>query len=138
MEPGLNLRYLKAWRSIGLMMIVAAFVVSLIPSPLRITSHYVDKQYHFITYASMMYWFVQIYGRERHLWLAIGFVAMGAAIEGLQYLTGYRMAEFLDAVANTVGVVVGWALFQTPLGQLVQRLDKGIQHLSRIPENQEK
>jgi len=134
----LNLRYLGAWRTIGLMMIVAAFVVSLVPSPLRITSHYIDKQYHFITYASMMFWFVQIYSRERHIWLAIGFVAMGAAIEGLQSLTGYRTAELLDAVANTVGVLAGWVLFLTPLGRLVQRLDRGIQHLRQLPEKQEK
>ena len=115
----LEMKYVRVWRGIGALMIAGAFVVSLMPSPVRTGFNHADKLFHAITYASMMYWFVQIYSRDRHVLIAVALVMMGICIEGLQYLTGYRMAEFMDAVANAIGVGIGWGLYLTPLGGAV-------------------
>jgi len=39
-----------------------------------------------------------------------GLLALGALIELLQSLTGYRAAEWLDLAADAAGLVAGWLL----------------------------
>ena len=127
------LRYFKVWRAIGVALVVGAVAVSLMPAPPAFSTSHIDKLWHALTYACLMFWFVQLFRRKRIWALALGFVAMGSMIEGLQYLTGYRTAEFADALANTAGVLVGWGLYQTPLGGSLQWLDhqlSRIRHLS--------
>ena len=57
-----------------------------------------------------MFVFCQIYDQRRtRLAYAIGFIAMGVALEFLQGMTGYRTFEVLDMLANAVGVALGWS-----------------------------
>lgn len=67
-----------------------------------------DKAGHFSAYAVLMFWFAQLYGR-RLPW-ALGFIAMGIALEFVQGWSGYRTFDLRDMAANTVGVFLGWAL----------------------------
>ena len=68
-----------------------------------------DKYGHILAYATLMFWFAQIYpGRRRRIEWAFAFVVMGIAIEFLQGLTDYRSFEIADMVAGAVGVCVGW------------------------------
>ena len=57
-----------------------------------------------------MFWFAYLYRRmpTRALY-AVGFIAMGIAIEFLQGFTG-RHFEVADMAANTVGVLLGWGV----------------------------
>ena len=65
---------------------------------------YEDKLGHIGLYALLMIYF----GRKLTIpSAAIGLIIIGAAMEGLQYTTGYRSAEFMDVVANTFGVLLG-------------------------------
>ena len=58
-----------------------------------------------------MFWFCVVYRQPRtRLAYAIGFIAMGVAIEYVQGWTGYRNFEVNDMVADAIGVVLGWAL----------------------------
>ena len=53
-----------------------------------------------------MFWFAQIY--KTWIFYAVGFVAMGIGLEFLQGTLGYRQADVLDMVANTLGIAAGW------------------------------
>jgi len=42
----------------------------------------------------------------------------------VQGWTGYRMFDVLDMLANSVGVMLGWLLVLTPLGNLFVYIEK--------------
>ena len=58
----------------------------------------------------MMFWFAFLYRRAptRALY-AVGFIAMGIAIEFIQPYTG-RHFEVADMVADALGVLLGWGV----------------------------
>ncbi|MGM0633632.1 MAG: VanZ family protein [Pseudomonadota bacterium] len=72
-----------------------------------------DKIGHFGAYLTLMIWFAWLYLRPAHGWIALRLIALGIAIELLQWLSGYRYFELADIAANTAGVVVGWLLAGT-------------------------
>ncbi len=82
-----------------------------------------DKLHHFLAYGSMMAWFAQLYPRHR-LWYALGFVAMGVAIEFIQPILSGRYFEWYDALANTVGVILGWIAMRSPLARSIAWADR--------------
>ena len=55
-----------------------------------------------------MFWFCVLY-RPLHVrtFYAVGFIAMGIALEFVQGWLGYRSFEVADMVANAVGVALG-------------------------------
>ena len=58
-----------------------------------------------------MLWFCVLYRRSRvRAFYALGFVAMGIALEFMQGNLGYRTFELLDMAANTAGVMLGWGV----------------------------
>ena len=62
-----------------------------------------------------MFWFAFLYRcTPTRLGYAIGFIAMGVAIEFIQPLTG-RNFELADMAADALGVALGWAA-ALPLG----------------------
>lgn len=57
-----------------------------------------------------MFWFALLYRpTPTRLWYAIGFIAMGIAIEFIQPYTG-RNFELADMAADALGVLLGWAV----------------------------
>ena len=97
----------KAGIAAGWAWAAAIVWLSLTPSPPQIDIEHGDKLGHFGSYALLMFWFAQLY-RVR-IFYAIGFVAMGVALELLQGQLGYRSADVLDMGANALGVLLGWA-----------------------------
>ena len=90
---------------------VAAVVwLSLTSSPPRIDIEEGDKLGHLASYGTLMFWFSQLYREKgtRALY-ALGFGAMGVALEFAQGATGYRSFELFDMLADGVGVALGWA-----------------------------
>lgn len=79
-----------------------------------------DKLGHFSAYLMLMLWFAQPYPRPRHLWIGVRLVALGILIEILQWLSGYRYFELADISANTLGVLTGWLLTGTRLGNVLK------------------
>jgi VanZ family protein len=92
-------------------MVSAIVWLSLTPSPPRVDFQESDKLGHFIGYGTLMFWFSQLYppGKTR-ISYAAAFVAMGIILELAQGALGYRSSEVLDMLANTTGVLLGWAL----------------------------
>ncbi|KPK55207.1 MAG: hypothetical protein AMS22_05000 [Thiotrichales bacterium SG8_50] len=118
------MRYATLWYGIGVLIILAVIVSSLVPLP-RVESAPNDKLIHFLLYFFPMAWFGQL--RSRRLWLALGFILLGFVLEILQGLTRYRTFEWYDVAANTAGVMVAWLVVITPLGQVLVRIDHWLQ-----------
>ena len=112
-------RYRRLWLAVGWAMVIAVFVLSLVPLSVDLSEGR-DKVSHFVAYGSLMFWFGMLYrGLRRETIMAIGFVAMGITVEYLQGRTGYRSFDVNDMVANAIGVAMGWVAVQTPLRRLL-------------------
>jgi VanZ family protein len=73
-----------------------------------------DKLGHFASYGFLMLWFCVLYRRKRvRAFYALGFVALGVALEFVQGNLGYRTFELYDMAANTAGVMAGWGVAST-------------------------
>lgn len=95
--------------TLGWLLVATVVWLSLTPSPPQLDVAYGDKLGHFAAYAALMAWFCQLYrGRRARLVCALGFIGMGIGIEFVQRMTGYRDFEWLDMVADAVGVLLGW------------------------------
>lgn len=118
-----SLRFAWWWKLIGLLMIGALILVSLIPPPssdLRLS----DKQLHFMSYALLGFWFGAIYLKVNFGRIALGLIALGIGIEFAQNTTGYRSLEIADMVADSLGTFAGLLLAATPLGGLLVLTEK--------------
>ena len=114
-------------------MVVAVVVLSLIPLDVDLVENE-DKLAHFVAYGSLAFWFGMLFeGWGRQLGAALGFAAMGVALEVLQGLTDYRTFEIADMIANAIGAAVGWGLAQTPLRNVLEWLERLIDALTPKP-----
>jgi len=70
-----------------------------------------------------MFWFCLLYARRAsRIGYALLWIGMGIGLEFAQGQLGYRSYELFDMVANTLGVLIGWAFaFAIPAG-LAQKL----------------
>ncbi len=117
-----NLRRLWLLGGIGILLLL--WVLSLIPQPPTFGVQNEDKVYHVIAYSGTMWWWGQYWPRlNQRLRLAIVFALMGVAVEFVQGWTGWRTFDTQDMMANGIGVLLGWALVQSPAGSLLSRLD---------------
>lgn len=120
------LKHHKIWLTLGWVWIAFIIYLSLRPEPVGDDGPWTDKLHHVFAYLMLMLWFAQLYQAFRKkLWVALGLVAMGIAIEFAQEQTGYRQFELLDMFAGGFGVLCGLLLSLTPLGhglRLVERV----------------
>ncbi len=113
------------WWWLGLFLVLFVVYQSLTPAPVEVGRfEYSDKVGHFLIYFVLMSWFVQLYQRRSHLLLLFLFIAMGVVIEILQGQTGYRLFEFGDITANTLGALSAWGLAATAYATLLLRTEK--------------
>ncbi len=111
MERPLRLKWRALWLALGWLWVAAILWLSLTPSPPKIDIPQGDKYAHALSYAMLMFWFCQLYvSRRARIGHALGFVAMGVAIEFVQRAIGYRSFELMDMAADALGVLVGWLL----------------------------
>ncbi len=118
------LRFPRFWLGLWWLAIVATLVVCLIPPPPLALPQNSDKVEHFLAYFLLASAAVQIYRtRAALLWAGAGLVLLGVGIEFLQgALTTNRMADPMDALANSIGVIAGMSVAFTPLRDLLVRL----------------
>jgi VanZ family protein len=96
----------RLWLAIGWGLVALVCVLSLVPPPQLPGPEYNDKVGHILAYFSLMAWFGQLYPARIKPVLAL--LAMGAGLEVLQGMTGYRDMSGLDMLANASGVALGW------------------------------
>lgn len=118
------LRWPRFWLALWWLAVLGTLVVCLIPPPSIPLPENSDKVEHFLAYFLLAASAVQIYRRRAALvWAAVGLVALGIGIEFAQgALTVNRLADPMDALANSVGVLAGMAIVFTPLRDLLLRL----------------
>lgn len=111
----------RVWLGTGWLWVAAVFYLSLMPHPPEpVAFNGVDKLEHLLAYAGLMLWFCQVYAeRKIRLRLFVALTAMGVGIEFLQGMGGYRYFEYVDMLANTIGVLVGWGSARTVLGKIL-------------------
>ena len=100
--------------------------LSLMPSPpMIIPIEHIDKVKHFIAYLVLMGWFAQIYHAPRQrFYFLIGFFLLGVLLEVLQGMGEIRQADWGDAVANGVGVLVAWQLTKNRLAYVLAHFEQ--------------
>lgn len=55
-----------------------------------------------------MWWFLQAYDRTKRPTIALALFALGVGLEFMQMLVPYRTASGADALANAMGIGLGW------------------------------
>lgn len=123
-----RLRFPNLWLTVGFLMIMLVIAVSLMPHPPHMGQFGGnDKLGHFSAYVTMMFWFGQIYTRNRVRWaMALAFVMLGISLEYLQRLGGYRTFEIADMEANAAGVCCALLLAQTRLSRSLAVVEKSL------------
>lgn len=119
------MNYRTTWLFAGWLLVALIGYLSLMPSPpTPLRFPLADKLEHLAAYAALMGWFCQIYSaRRQRVYLALAAIAYGGTIELLQGWSGYRSAEWLDLLADSLGVALGWLLNTTSLQFLLTRFD---------------
>ena len=120
------LQYRRVWLASGWLLVVLVVCLSLMPHPPEpLSFKNADKLEHVFSYAMLALWFCQLYRSVKlRAAVVIALVGLGVALEFVQGWTGYRMFDVLDMLANSVGVMLGWLLVLTPLGQLLTYIER--------------
>jgi len=115
------LRLIRLWYALGVVLLLAVALVSLLPVPNTGVS---DKLSHLITYGLLAGWFCLLARSPAQLaGSVVGLIAYGMVIEWLQGHTGYRYAEWGDVIANAAGCLLGALVYFTPLRAWFGRFD---------------
>jgi len=122
------LQHFMLWWGIGIALLGTVCYESLTPTPIPSPDFDGgDKLGHFLVYFTLTSWFVQLYGRSAHRYLAAAFIALGVVLEWLQGMTGYRMFEYADMLANSGGVALAWGLAATSYAGLLLCIERYLQ-----------
>ncbi len=119
----------KLWLSIGWLLVALVAYLSLVPDPPTIDVAGSDKVAHVLAYGTLMLWFLQLYPIHRRPIIVVGLIALGILLEFLQGLTAARSSEYIDMVANTGGVMLGWVLGKTRLSTALEALARQVMRL---------
>ncbi|MEJ2257194.1 MAG: VanZ family protein [Woeseiaceae bacterium] len=135
----LPLQHASLWRVLSIVLLLVVLAGTLTPTfwldnrakALSLFAH-TDKWLHGLTFAFLALWFGGLVARHRYWVIALGLFAFGLVVEGCQLLVRYRMAEWLDVVANTVGIVGGLLVAAAGVGGwalwLEERYSRYVQH----------
>ena len=84
-----------------------------------------DKYGHISAYAVLTFWLMQLYDgwRERR-GTVLALLALGILLEFAQSLTNYRQPDPADALADALGIAVGWLLAPPRPAPLLERIEK--------------
>jgi hypothetical protein len=120
------LRRPRFWLGLWWLAIACGVAVSLVPPPPMNVPAGSDKVVHLLAYAALAVGAVQLFATRVALARAgVGLVALGVALELAQEaLTATRMLDPRDALANTLGVLLGLLTVRTPLRDLLLRMDR--------------
>ena len=117
-----GLKLIRVWYLLGALMLLLVGVASLMPAPQVGVG---DKVSHLVTYAVLGAWFGLLAANRLILgWTVAGLLGYGILLELLQGTTSYRFAEWADVVANGGGILIGTALYFTPLKRLLAYVDQ--------------
>jgi len=101
----------KYWFHLTLIIMISIATLSLWPAHHLPNVPGTDKTHHFIGYGALM--FPSALKQPKYLFaIALSFIAFSGAIELIQPYVN-RYGEWLDMLANAVGLICGWLLAKT-------------------------
>lgn len=103
----------KYWRPITYILLVSIATLSLWPAAYLPDVPGTDKTHHFIAYAALIFPTI-IKQPKNTVFIVFGFIAFSGAIELIQPYVN-RYGEWLDMLANTLGLTCGWVLAKATL-----------------------
>lgn len=120
------------WWLLGGLLLAVTLIVSLLPISATAAIPWQDKLQHLLTFFLLMLWFGLLSGHR--LRVAVALLLFGALVEGLQWLTPYRLAEWLDWLADGAGIALAWGLLRIrPVAGGLARLLAGVDRaLARV------
>lgn len=103
----------KYWLALTCLLLISIATLSLWPADYLPKVPGTDKTHHFVAYAALI--FPAILKQPKNLlYIVIGFIAFSGAIELIQPFVN-RYGEWLDMLANTLGLFCGWLLAKITL-----------------------
>ncbi len=120
-----ELRLWSWWFAIGLLLTMLVVYLSLANIDLpQVPSGIGDKVNHMIAYGVLYGWFGQLFSnRPNRLIIAVSLVLLGLLMELMQGQTEHRFFDLKDAVANTLGVLLGWLAVNLGADKLLLRFE---------------
>lgn len=108
--PGLRQ---PVWRALFWLAVLGGVVLALWPQPDPKAPWFpgVDKVEHALSFA-LLAWVGARAGYQRLWLLAAGLLLLGGAIEVAQGFTATRSADWVDWLADAVGIAAGWAVIR--------------------------
>ena len=120
-----SLRYPRAWFCAGLLIAVTITILSLLPAQRLPQIDVSDKIRHGFAYLVLGFWFASVIARRDWLFVFLGLLALGGAIEIAQGLMKLgREADVADLTANAGGAAVGVLFAATPIGRWPAMLER--------------
>ena len=127
----LELRYARFWRAASLVLLILVLAATLMPAiwfwsdKVKLSGWlaYFDKWAHFAIFLGLAVWFAGLYQVRSYWRIAIGLLAFGVLIEVCQRGVGYRSAEWMDVVADAVGILAGLGLAWLGLGSWTRHFE---------------
>lgn len=112
-----KLRFAWLWWAVGYALVMLTIHDSLERHPPTFAALVSDKVVHFTGYFLLATWFGGVARRTRYWAVGLGLITLGGTIEIAQGLMhNGRDAEWLDMLANTLGVTLGLGLAYVGLG----------------------
>ena len=123
--PSGRLRLHWLWIAAGSMLMLWGLYQALEPDPaLRLDFPNGDKL-HALGFACLMGWWGNVFvARRARITAALGCLAYGVLIEGLQWLNPPRTADGLDVLADVCGIAIALLLLRTPLAGVLARVER--------------
>src|SRR5688572_25134269 len=104
-----QLRHGRFWFAIAWFGVALLVYLSLAKLNVAVNVANGDKYGHVAAYAVLTYWFMQLYEDARsRLFVVAGLFSLGVVLEVLQFTTGYRSMDAVDAAADALGIALGW------------------------------
>jgi VanZ family protein len=116
----------RLWLGVWVFGIALCIALSLLP-PIELGApRDSDKLGHLLAYFTLSAWAVMIFRSRRGQCIAaLALFALGLSLEFAQaQLTTTRLGDPRDALANTLGILAGFALSFTPAASFLHRLDR--------------
>ena len=130
----LSLRYVRRWQIAGIGLLAMVLAGALLPadwfwsegpdSPFFVS----DKWVHGVTFAALALWFSGQYARRSYWRLIMGLAAFGLLIEMTQRMVSYRTAEWMDLLADLLGLAVGMVVALAGAGGWCLRFEEWLQN----------
>jgi VanZ family protein len=120
-----QLRYGRFWIAIAWFGVALLIYLSLAKLNVTVDVANGDKYGHVAAYAVLTFWFMQLYEDARsRLFVVSGLFALGVLLEILQFLTGYRSMDAVDAAADALGIALGWLAAPPRTTNVLERVER--------------